>query len=446
MIGFLVTRWQRINASYWFYPAVLSVAAFLLSLTTVYLDRSGWADWLYNVNWIEPARPQGASNMLTVIAGSMIGVASTVFSITIAAVSYASGTYGPRVLTNFMEDRGNQFSLATFIATFVFAITTLRTVRAADEQALGVLDAANGAAGFVPQFSLLVAYVLMGFSIAVLVYFLHHIPASIRINSVLQGIGERLLRDIRSNFPNDAIGALTPKAPEGRAVVAERTGYIQHIDFQRLDRIAQKVGGHIKLGVRAGDFVHPDVRLIYWDADADLDDLRDKEVSNCFTLGGLRTPVQDIHFLIDELVEIGLRALSPGINDPFTAITALHWLGAATSELAKRDLRKVIGGKDELGSERLTLRNDDFAHFVGRGFGTMRSGVASSPATALVALEVIADTASTISDETREAVLRQEGERLILQVREALAGPDLDLVEARCAKFELATAAFTKVH
>lgn len=440
MIGFLVTRWQSINASYWFYPAVLSVAAFLLSLATVYLDRVGWADWLDGIKWIEPARPQGASNMLTVIAGSMIGVASTVFSITIAAVSYASGTYGPRVLTNFMEDRGNQFSLATFIATFVFAITTLRTVREADEQALSALDAATGAAGFVPQFSLLVAYVLMGFSIAVLVYFLHHIPASIRINSVLQGIGERLIRDIRSNFPDDASGELQPDAPRGRPVVADRTGYIQHIDFQRLDRIAQKVGGHIKLGVRAGDFVHPDVRLIYWDADDDLDDLRDDEVSSCFTLGGLRTPVQDIHFLMDELVEIGLRALSPGINDPFTAITALHWLGAATSELAKRDLRQVISGKDDTGSNRLILRNDNFAHFVGRGFGTMRSGVASSPAAALIALEVIAETASTISDETREAVLRQEGERLILQVREALAGPDLDLVEARYAKFEMATA------
>lgn len=440
MIGFLVTRWQRINASYWFYPALLSVAAFLLSLATVYLDRVGWADWLEGVKWIEPARPQGASNMLTVIAGSMIGVASTVFSITIAAVSYASGTYGPRVLTNFMEDRGNQFSLATFIATFVFAITTLRTVREADEQALNALDAATGAAGFVPQFSLLIAYLLMGLSIAVLVYFLHHIPASIRINSVLQGIGERLLKDIRSNFPNDASGELKSDAPQGRAVVADRTGYIQHIDFQRLDRIAQKVGGHIKLGVRTGDFVHPDVRLIYWDADHDLDDLRDDEVADCFTLGGLRTPVQDIHFLIDELVEIGLRALSPGINDPFTAITALHWLGAATSELAKRDLIRAIGGKDDTGSDRLMLRNDNFAHYVARGFGTMRSGVATSPAAALVALEVIADTASTISDETREAILRQEGQRLILQVREALAGPDLDLVEARYAKFEMATA------
>ncbi|KPF62940.1 DUF2254 domain-containing protein [Porphyrobacter sp. AAP60] len=441
MIGFLVTRWQSINASYWFYPALLSVAAFLLSLATVSLDRSGWADWLLEAGWYEPARPQGASNMLTVISGSMIGVASTVFSITIAAVSYASGTYGPRVLTNFMEDRGNQFSLATFIATFVFAITTLRTVREADEQAISALDAASGAAGFVPQFSLLVAYALMGLSIAVLVYFLHHIPASIRINSVLQSIGERLLNDIGSNFPNDAKGETHQEAPQGRAVVARRTGYIQHIDFQRLDRIAQKVGGHIKLGVRTGDFVYNDVRLIYWDADDDLDDLRDEEVSACFTLGGLRTPVQDIHFLMDELVEIGLRALSPGINDPFTAITALHWLGAATSELAKRDLVRSIGGKDDTGSDRLVLRNDNFAHFVARGFGTMRSGVATSPAAALVAMEVIADSAATISDETRQAILRQEGERLILQAREALAGPDLDLVEARYAKFEKATAA-----
>lgn len=438
MLGFFVTSWQRINASYWFFPALFSIMAFVLSLTTIAIDKSGWADWINHSEWIEPAQPQGASNMLTLIAGSMIAVASTVFSITIAAVSYASGSYGPRLLTNFMEDRGNQISLATFIGTFVFAATTMRTVREGHEPALAAANAAELAGGFVPQLSLLVAYLLMGFSVAVLVYFLHHIPASIRINTVLQGIGKRLIADIKLNYPDPATGEIEQAAPEGRSVIADRVGYIQHIDFQRLDRIAQTVGGQIKLGVRAGDFIHPDVALVYWQSDAELDDLRDQEVRRCFTLGALRTPGQDLHFLIDELVEIGLRALSPGINDPFTAITALHWLAAGTAEIAKRDLRRSIGGQDDKGSDRLILRNDNFSHFVGRGFGTMRSGVASSPAAALVSLEVIADTATMISDETRQKTLRQEGRNLILQAREVLAGPDLELLEARYAKFEKA--------
>ena len=110
----IMWAWRRLNANYWFYPALFAVLALVLAFGCIYADRAGWAEWLNDAAWLAPARPQGASTMLQVIAGSMIAVASTVFSITIVAVSYASGTYGPRLLTNFMEDKGNQFSLATF--------------------------------------------------------------------------------------------------------------------------------------------------------------------------------------------------------------------------------------------------------------------------------------------------------------------------------------------
>ena len=125
------------------------VGSALLAILTVWLDRHGAAQWLTSHEWVDQARPEGARNVLNVIAGSMIGVASTVFSITIAAVVYASGSYGPRLLANFMEDRGNQLSLATFIATFVYSVLVLRVVRDAYETA--------GDPGFVPQLSLMIA-------------------------------------------------------------------------------------------------------------------------------------------------------------------------------------------------------------------------------------------------------------------------------------------------
>ena len=155
--------WARLNANYWFYPALFSLLAAVLATIMVYLDRSGFAEFLNDVEWIVPARPKGAADMLTVMAGSMIGVASTVFSITIAAVAYASGNYGPRLLTNFMEDRGNQVSLATFIGSFVYALIVLRAVRAEDETPATTGEAAATALpGFTPQLSLLVAYILLG--------------------------------------------------------------------------------------------------------------------------------------------------------------------------------------------------------------------------------------------------------------------------------------------
>ena len=104
MTAYLKKIWLDVNDSYWFLPALSSIAALLLATLTLWMDRNGYAASVTDVSWLEPARPDGASNMLSVIASAMIGVASTVFSITIAAVAYASGNYGPRLLTNFMED------------------------------------------------------------------------------------------------------------------------------------------------------------------------------------------------------------------------------------------------------------------------------------------------------------------------------------------------------
>jgi uncharacterized membrane protein len=241
--------WARLNANYWFYPALFSLVAAALAFAMVAVDRGGFAEFLNDVDWIVPARPQGAANMLTVMAGSMIGVASTVFSITIAAVAYASGNYGPRLLTNFMEDRGNQLSLATFIGSFVYAIIVLRAVRAEDETAATGADAAATALpGFTPQLSLLVAYILMGLCVAVLVFFLNHIPSSIRINKVLKGIGERLLEAIRDTYPVEDRFSDAVEPAGGEPITAWGTGYVQLIDFEelRLHLFASRAHGRFR--------------------------------------------------------------------------------------------------------------------------------------------------------------------------------------------------------
>jgi len=132
-----------VRASYWFIPALLTAFAFLLALVTVWADRHGGSQWLSYLGWFEPSRPEGARAQLTVIATATIGIASTVFAITIAAVAYASGNYGPRLLTNFMNDRGNQVSLGVFIATFTFNLMVLRVVRNPEDGASGAAEMAD---------------------------------------------------------------------------------------------------------------------------------------------------------------------------------------------------------------------------------------------------------------------------------------------------------------
>lgn len=428
-------RWllARLRANYWFYPALFSILGAALALVLIHFDRIGAAEFLNEAQAIAPARPDGAANMLTVIAGSMIGVASTVFSITIAAVAYASGTYGPRLLTNFLEDRGNQFSLATFIGTFVYAITVLRTVRAEDEVPATVEAAlATTLPGFVPQLSLLVAYLLMALSVAVLVYFLNHVPSSIRINSVLHGIGTRLLHDIEDNYPRDYRTVEEPDAPAGTPIPGERTGYVQMIDFDELAALAAQAGCTIALEVRTGDFVHPGMALVRV-CEGETDEAFAEAVEDAFSFGYTRSAEQDPQFLIDELVEIGLRALSPAINDPFTAINALHWLGAATAELGRRDLRRRR--EDHPEHTRVHPLPDTFGHFLYRGFGAIRSAAATSPIAALVMFDALRTAAAPMADPARIAMLREEGTRLYEQARLAIDGPDMRDVENRYREF-----------
>lgn len=420
----------ELRASYWFLPTLMTIAAFFLALLTVYLDRIGWATWVNQVEWLHPSRPEGARSQLSVIASAMIAVASTVFAITIAAVAYASGNYGPRLLNNFMNDRGNQVSLAVFIATFVYNLMILRVVRGEGEAPTSAETAAADALpGFVPQLSMLVSTASVLIAVAVLVYFLHHIPASIRINTVLSGIGRHLIRDIQERFPEGEQGEDDIKPAPGRAVPAGGTGYIEIIDFGELDEIAERAVITIRLLARVGDFVHerqPLCEVI----GGEVDEALEERIQACVALGSARTPAQDLEFLIDELVEIALRALSPGINDPFTAVTSLHWIGAAVAELTVRDLRHGPD-REDYSRRRVLPPDDDFSHFVRRSFGGVRHSAATSPIAAQVFLEALANASSAACSGKRRQVLREHARLLMQQAEEDLSGPSLERV--RCA-------------
>ena len=435
MTARLISFWGRINASYWFYPAIFSILAFFLALGTIALDRSVASDFLTSNQWLIPARPSGASNMLQVIAGSTIGVAATVFSITIVAVSYASGTYGPRLLSNFMENKGNQLSLATFIGTFVYTVMVLRVVRQEGESASAIING-DPMPGFVPQLSLLVAIAMMLSSIGVLVFFLNHVPDSIRINTVLEDIGKRLIRQIQRRFPHEGESIDWPEIETDQDVRAKRAGYIEIIDFGGLDDIAKEHDGRIVLFVEAGNFIHPP-RALAGLHGMEHDEKINEKVRNCFALSGLRTPTQDLLFLLDELVEIALRALSPGVNDPFTAMTALHWIGAATAELGTRELHESPNDDDrpDPATARVIPLTTDFTGYVAAGFGAARSAVATSRKASLCMFAALENCADAITNPKRLAVLREEGAKLLAQAESALTGPDLVDVHERHRRF-----------
>ncbi len=443
---------DQLRASYWFLPSLMALGAMVLSSAMVSLDTYVGSEWMDQVSWLRAARPEGARQVLSAIGGSMITVAGTVFSVTIAAVVYASGQYGPRLLTNFMGDRGNQVTLGTFISTYLYCLLVMRTVRSAEEaRAETGMHAANG---FVPNLALLVGVVLALCSIAVLIFFIHHVPSRIHINSVIEHIGHQLLADIPTRFPKFLGEAarsapphgqdprvplpLRPDAPESEAaqvrpIAASATGYVQVLDDTTLLQVAVRSELVLHLRYQPGDYVHAGrVLLEAWPA-ARLTEQDVRELRACFGLGSRRTALQDLGFLLDELVEIASRAMSPGTNDPFTAITCLDWLGAVVGELASRELPDPLR-TDEQGALRVITHPIRFGGFLERSFGTLRQYVAGDGLVCLHFLRALAEVATVCEDPARLELLRREVDRLVELARTRLSGASLQQVSARADK------------
>lgn len=415
---------QSLRASYWFVPTLMALAALVLGAVMVWVDARIGSAWLDGLGWYQKAKPEGAREVLSTIAGSMITVAGVAFSITIVAIAFAAGQYGPRVLTNFMSDRGNQVTLGTFIATFAYSLIVLRTIHGGDSD-------------FVPQLAVAVALVLALCSIGVLIYFIHHVPQSIHVNSVVTRIGRQLVDHIGRQFPTcfgeAAADAPTPPPAAMRdkavAIRACANGYVQAIDEDSLMTLACDHDLIVWLERVAGDFMQKGQLIAFAAPAARVGEEVAGKIRGSYSLGGQRTPAQDLLFPIDELVEIAARALSPGINDPYTAMSCIDWLGAAAGEMARRgppsDWRA-----DREGQVRVHAPTFSFEEQVRRGFGRMRPYVATDPNASVHALHVLAASAQSCMSSGQVAVLAREAEQLVELARTELSGPSLDRVES----------------
>jgi uncharacterized membrane protein len=315
---------------FWLVPALLVACGIVVAVGLIEVDRENVIPArLLNSRWFYDGGSTGARTLLGAVASSTIGVAGTVFSITIAALSLAAGQMGPRLLRSFTKDRGNQFTLGIFLGTFAYALMVLRSVR----------DASEGA--FVPHLALSVAIALSIVCTGTLVYFVGHMASRISVESVI-GIVEK---DVRAAFERlTTVEADTSASPavdwtNAQEISANRSGYVQRFEKDVLADWAASRGATIRLLVRPGDFVFPGstfARVV--PAVADVEDA----LRSAVHLGAQRAGNDDLTFAIRQLVEVAVRALSPGINDPETAMSVLDLLGATLCEAAPRCLETGI--------------------------------------------------------------------------------------------------------
>lgn len=350
----LLIKWlEDIRASYWFLPTVLAVFAVLLSHVMLILDQN---EFLLTDAW-RTTEVEGARSTLALISQSVIGVTGVMFSMTIVAVSFASGNFGPRLIGNFMRDRGNQWSLGILIATFVYTLLILRAV------------GANGTGEpFVPHLSMLLAFTLTALSVLTMIFFVHHIPEIINVSNISAKLGRQLQHALETliDAQNEDSGRATdpfPKTEPDGEIFIKGDGYLQTWDRARLAEIAEEHDIYFKQLHTGGSFITAYSPVLKVWCKEPLSDEVTENIRDCFALGHTPTEKQNLLFIVQQLVEMIARALSPGVNDPFTAINCMNWLyvGMLTGANYK-------GGLQSHKKTRMDYPSLDFEDLLTAGF------------------------------------------------------------------------------
>ena len=380
----LKNLWDTLTSTLWFVPATMTIVAIIAAVVTLSFDRA--LELELKSRFLYSGGPEGARAVLATTAGSMITVAGIAFSTTMVALSFASSQLGPRLLRNFMRDRGNQVVLGTFIATFVYCILVLRSVNEKPEE-------------FVPHIGVTVGLALAMASLGVLIYFIHHAALALQADYVIGIVADELDHTIEHLYPGgmgnepaaNRLGEYQMQADglrddEGVAVSLEVSGYVHTVDIDSLLQLAASRNLVVRILSRPGKYEHDAVPVaMIWPAAAGDEHAR-KVVREAFTVGRSRTPVQDVEFAVNQLVEVALRALSPGINDPFTAVTCIDRLTTAVLHLMRREFPSEFRVDDE-GRLRVIAGRPDFGGVVDAAFNQIRQAGGSKPAVTIRLLD-----------------------------------------------------------
>jgi len=308
----LISRFGRLLDSFWLIPGAVTLALAALSVALVQLDETGGEKGVGPF----PGDPEAARVVLSVVAGSLITVAGLAFSITIVTLQLVSSQYTPRALRSLLGDRTNQVIAGAFVGIFAYCLLALRSVRA----------------DFVPSLAVTGAIALSLVGLALLLVFIHQVGQSIKVDEICARVARETLRAADRLYP-DPFGdpTATPVVLNGPAgeIHVEATGWVRAI---AVDRLAGCLGEaeSVEVLVVPGDFVTP-ARPV---AAVRPPEAATAGASTAFEISSERDLNQDVSFGIRQLADVALRALSPSLNDPTTAVTAIGYVGAILERLA----------------------------------------------------------------------------------------------------------------
>lgn len=350
------TWWARLWAPFWAVPTAIALLALALGVALPEADR-----WLRaHVLWVFPGGPDAARDVLTTIASAMVSTTGVVFSITMVVLQLASSQFTPRVLGSFLGSRVVQSTFGVFIGTFVFSVTVLRAV----------LDRTETDPGFVPRVSVSFAFGLALACVAFLLAFIRHITDMIQVSRVISRVGNETMSLVEREFllGEEARGhTWSPDvgSPRHDVLLDDRHGHVDEINLDALVRITERVEGVFVLDAPLGSFLTHGQRVgVLWGGRFDEEVARG--VNSALELTNQRSMRQDVTFGVRQLVDIGERALSPGVNDPTTASQVIDELHRILREVVQRRPRSPYLTTDD-GAVRVvapTLSATDLVRFA----------------------------------------------------------------------------------
>jgi uncharacterized membrane protein len=427
--------WLELQGSLWFLPSVMLCAAVALAVALVELQGVVTDDLSAHWPRLFGAGANGARAMLAAIATSMITVTGVVFSITVVALSLATSQYSPRLLRNFMSDRPTQAVLGAFVSIFAYCLIVLRTIRSPDE------------GDFVPSIAVLGGVVMAFVGVGLLVYYVHHVASSIQVSSVLSRISTETAAAIDRLFPasigepapaTTAAGA--PGAIEWAIVRAGETGYLVGVDGDELLARAQRRDLVVRIVPQVGDYLVEGLPLLEVPSGAGMHRDEAKKLAACVTIAAQRTVHQDAPFGFQQIVDVALKALSPSVHDPSTAITCIDHLGALLFRLADRPTPAPCRA-DKSGTPRVIAKGPDYASLVALSFDAITHHVGSHGVVYARLIDTIGYLADVTSSAERRVALARQIRALVERIGSADLTADSREALARAARRVLATLA-----
>ncbi len=415
----LASEWltEAMRTNLWLVPSLEVIAAVALYAGTHVIDKAVYDGSLTLPAWMMFGSADAARQILTTLAAAVITVVGIVFSITIVTLTLASTQFGPRMLRNFIRDRGTQFTLGTFVATFVYATLVL----------ISIGPTRSGYKTFVPHLSVTMSVGLVTLSMAVLIYFIHHIAASIQLPRVIASIAQDLGHAIDAQSGGDqtpleagpSVSELLRRMDEaGGTVPAPSSGYLQFIRHETLTGLAAEKGAVIRLLHRPGHFLvsgHPMATVWPPGATAAVT----SALRRAHITGSTRTLAQDLAFAVDQLVEIAIRALSPAVNDTFTALTCIDWLGASLCKVTTL-WRPAPVHRDSHGYVRVIAAQLSYTRLIERAFEKIRQAGRGMPAVLIRQLEALSKIVENTTGPDQRELLRAQAEMIVTASEESI--------------------------